>query len=59
MADVARTLIAQTRLRVGDLVRARIMKSFVAGVAVNAIGAGMVDLNKEWSANSSSWVTVV
>lgn len=59
MADVVCILIAQTRLRVGDLVRARIMKSLVTGVAVNAIGAGMVDLNKEWGANSSSWVTVV
>jgi predicted MFS family arabinose efflux permease len=53
-AQVATMVIFATASGVGDLVLARIIQGLATGAAVGAVGAGMIDLNKERGATANA-----
>jgi MFS family permease len=53
-AQTATMVIFATASGVGDLVLARIIQGLATGAAVGAVGAGMIDLNKERGATANA-----
>ena len=53
LAQAATMVIFATAGGVGDLVLARIIQGLATGAALGAVGAGMIDLNKERGATRS------
>jgi MFS family permease len=53
-AQAATMVIFATASGVGDLVLARIIQGLATGAAVGAVGAGMIDLNKERGATANA-----
>jgi predicted MFS family arabinose efflux permease len=53
-AQIATMVIFATARGVGDLVLARIVQGLATGAAVGAVGAGMIDLNKERGATANA-----